>query len=62
MILLGEEEVYDDDDNDNSEYLEKWRKMVIDHLTKTLKIYEISRSEYEKIIRENIVPTKSDLD
>ncbi|CAI2168947.1 2368_t:CDS:2 [Funneliformis geosporum] len=62
MILLGEEEVYDDDDNDNSEYLEKWRKMTVDHLTKILKIYEISRSEYEKIIRENIVPTKSDLD
>ena|SRR5205814_4642379 len=55
MILLGEEEVDDDDDDIINDYLEKWRKMTIDYLTKLLKVYEISRSEYEKIIRENIM-------
>jgi curved DNA-binding protein CbpA len=61
MILLGEEKVHDDDDdNDNTDYLEKWRQMVIDHLKKLLKIYEISRSEYEKIIRKDLIPRLSD--
>ena len=62
MILLGEEEVYDDEDgNENSDYREWLRKLVNNHLKRLLEIYEISRLEYQKIIREEIAK-KGDLD